>query len=305
MQLIKDERIDTVSLQYVPHGFQSKGLPFSLIFLMKQLKHANVKIMIFFHEVCISFDEKRTLKRLILYMGTVYIAKRLLNQADSIATSIEYYQHLIQKFAPQKEISTPIPIASNIPSSNINKKELTLLRDKIAPQGEIIISFFGQRNTSTSILALHKLIKEGKAIKILFIGKTKNDTTTLDEKDYYTTGLLDSNEIDSYLRLSDILILPEPSHSGCSFKNGSLIAALKDGIPVLSSNGRMTSPKLKNMFNICFVNFENTSDIENKLRHLINNPSTRENIGNQAQLTVQNITWENTYNEYMRILSKP
>ncbi len=46
---------DWVSLQYVPYGFNKKGLPFSLPFNLQQLKVAKWHIM--FHEIWLEFPE--------------------------------------------------------------------------------------------------------------------------------------------------------------------------------------------------------------------------------------------------------
>lgn len=302
IKLIGDYQISWVILQYVPHGFQRKGLPFALISVMKQIKSTGVKIMVFCHEISISYVERKNLKRFLIYKVMRYIVRKILINADIVTTSIDYYYRILSQLVPDIICHHPIPIAANIPHTNKTDEELHWLKDKIAPKNEIIISFFGKRDIKNSVIAIRNLINEGIGIKVLFIGNTLQDISELNPSNYYKTGILDLQQIDSYLLISDILILPEAKLSGCSFKSGSLSAALRDGIAVLSSEGFLTSKELIDRLNIIFTDFESISDIENKLRLLISNSSLRKKIGRQAQITVKSHSWENTYKAYMYAL---
>lgn len=302
ISLIEDYKISWVILQYVPHGFQRKGLPFALISVMKQIKSTGVKTMVFCHEISISYVERKNLKRFLIYKMMRYIIKRILINADVVTTSIDYYYRILRQLVPEIICHHPIPIAANIPYTSKTGEELHRLRKEIAPQNEIIISFFGKRSIKNSITAIRNLIKEGMRIKVLFIGNALQDISELNSSNYYKTGILDLQQLDPYLLISDILVLPEAKLSGCSFKSGSLSAALRDGVTVLSSTGFLTSEELIDRQNIIFTDFESVSDIENKLRLLISNSSLRKKIGRQAQITVKSHSWENTYKAYMYAL---
>lgn len=300
IKLIGDYQISWVILQYVPHGFQRKGLPFALISVMKQIKSTGVKIMVFCHEVAVSYIKGESIKRFFLSFLMKYVTKEILQMADRVATNIEYYQEMINKLIPQNESLALIPIASNVPSSTMSKEDLFTFKHTIAPNGEIIISFFGVRQIKTSLKALNNLIERGENIKVLFIGKTILEIGEYInyEKYYYRTGILDLQNIDSYLLITDIFILPESNTWGCSFKSGSLLAAFNDGIAVLSSKGLLTSEKLIDKHNILFTDFENAVDIEEKLISLIHNAQFRKQLGIQAKLTATAFYWENIYAKY-------
>ncbi len=305
VQLIREKGIEVVSLQYVPHGFHPKGLPFAMISVMKQIKAKGVKVMVFCHEISISYVEKKTLKRYLIYSAMRYTIKKILQQTDAVATSIDYYYNILRQLAPNTKCCPPVPIVANIPRSHKTKEELRLLKNRIAARNEVIVSFFGKRNVKNSIIAINHLIKEGLEIKVLFIGNSSQEETYgLNRMNYYQTGIIELQDIDQYLQVSDILILPESNLSGCSFKSGALSAAFRDGVAVLSSIGFLTSKKLVDGYNILNTNFDAVSDIENRLRQLIENPSLRIEIGKHAQFTVQSHTWENTYSAYMSLLSE-
>lgn len=77
IKFIKEKAVDVVSLQYVPHGFHPKGLPFPIIKLTKKIKRCNVKLFTFFHEVSVE-KEDGNIKRTLLSMLMQHISKKLL-----------------------------------------------------------------------------------------------------------------------------------------------------------------------------------------------------------------------------------
>lgn len=298
--IIQKKVIDVVSLQYVPHGFHPKGLPFPIIKLTKRIKRCNVKLFTFFHEVSVE-KEKGNIKRTLLSILMHHISKRVIENSDYVATSIEYYKNIILKLVPDKKDISLIPIASNIPATNLSKEELFTLKKELAPNNEIIISFFGIRNIQTSIDAISSLKDKGYKLKILLIGKTHNLPKTL-PNDTIKTGVLNINEIDKFCKVSDIFILPQDNIYGCSFKSGSFVTGLRNALPVITAKGKMTSTILVDKKNILFANFENKDEIRKALLFLLNNPSTALKMGKEAQNIVKDFSWEETYKKYNNIL---
>lgn len=299
INLIKEKAIDVVSLQYVPHGFHPKGLPFPIIKLTKEIKTSNTKLFTFFHEVSVE-KEKGNIKRTLLSMLMRHISKRIIENSDYVATSIEYYKNMIHKLVPEKKDIPLIPIASNIPETKLSKEELLALKKELAPNNETIISFFGIRNIQTSINIISELRNKGYKLKILLIGKTHNLPKDL-PNDTIKTGVLNIDEIDNFCKVSDIFILPQDNIYGCSFKSGSLVTGLRDALPVITTKGKMTSAILEDKKNILFTNFENLDEIRRTLLFLLNNQNTAFNIGKEAQKVVKDFSWEETYKKYNNI----
>lgn len=296
--LIKKKAIDVVSLQYVPHGFHPKGLPFPLIKLTKEIKKCNTKLFTFFHEVSVE-KQDGNIKKLLLSMLMQHISKRIIENSDYVATSIEYYKNMILRLVPDKKEIPLIPIASNIPKTKLSKEELLVLKKELAPNNETIISFFGIRNIQTSIDAILKLKNEGYKLKILLIGKTSNSLPKNLPHDTIRTGTLKIEEIDKYFKISDIFILPE-GKSGCSFKSGSLSAGLRSNIPIITRKGILTDNKLVNSPCIYFSNFQE-DDIIKIIKELIHQSIERKtsSVDNNANLSM---SWSKTYTIYMNIL---
>lgn len=294
VKLINEKSIDVVSLQYVPHGFHPKGLPFPLIKLTKEIKRCNTKLFTFFHEVSVE-KEKGNIKRTLLSMLMQHISKRIIENSDYIATSIEYYRDMMLKLVPTKKEIPLIPIASNIPETKMTKDELLALKKKLAPNNETIISFFGIRNIQTSIDAISELKKEGYKLKVLLIGKTSNNLPANLPNDTIKTGTLDIKEIDKYFKVSDIFILPE-GKSGCSFKSGSLAAAMRNKLLIITTKGKLTSKELDNNQNILFGDFTSPNNLKEKIMHLL------KDIKDYKKNSYSYIDWDKTYNAYINII---
>ena len=295
---IQEKAIDAVSLQYVPHGFHSKGLPFPIIKLTKEIKRSNAKLFTFFHEVSVE-KEKGNIKRTILSMLMQHLSKRIIENSDYIATSIEYYRNMILRLVPDKKEITLIPIASNIPETKLSKEELFDLKKTLAPNDETIISFFGIRNIQTSIDAISELKENGQKLKVQLIGKTSKHLPNNLPTDTIKTGTLDIEEIDQYLKISDIFILPENNDAGCSFKSGSFATGLRNNLPIITTKGKLTSKELCNQDNILFCDFTNSNEIKERILYLIDCLHKNKILNNKIHYT----DWNDTYNTYINIIN--
>lgn len=302
VKLIKEKEIEIVTLQYVPHGFHPKGLPFALIKLTNEIKKCGTKLFSFCHEILI-LPEKYNIKRNILSLLMKNITRDIINNSDYAATSNEYYKLLSEDYIKVNKELNIIPIASNIPFNEYDIDYLKDLRDTIAKPEETIISFFGKRNIISCLETVEELINEGINIKILSIGKTDISNDNIDKRFIYNTGILDVDEISKYIQVSDILLLPEEKGFGCSFKSGSLIAALQNGATVITTKGRMTSDLLINKQNVIFVDFQNKEELMEILKWCISNPSDCNTISNNAKKQFNYINWGNTYKSYIEILN--
>lgn len=298
VNVIKERQIEVVSLQYVPHGFHPKGLPFALISIVGTINKQKVRLFTFCHEVCTSPEKGRIKFTLISYLMQ-YITRQILNQSDYVATSIAYYSQRIEQLTGRKNIPL-IPIPSNIPLCRLPMNDLETLKRKIASNHEFIIGFIGKRNSDECINAICSLIAEGEKVKMLSIGKT--NLLNRDLKDYvYKTGVLAIKDLSAYIEVSDCIALPENKQSGCSFKSGSLVASMRAGKVVITTKGFMTDKSLIDGENIIFTNGE-FDKYKKSIQCLIYSQFDRKSIGENAKKMTMEMTWTKTYEKYMECL---
>ncbi len=298
-ELIIKDNVDIVSLQYVPHGFEPHGLPFGLIGFITEIKKTRVKVFTFCHEVYWKY-RGYNLKYLAESLLMAYISKRILLCSDYVATSISYYAQMIEGLC-RKAVKT-IPIASNIPVFPIDS-HISTLKSKVAPNGEFIIAFIGKREMKIVGEAIRRLIDENVSIKVLLIGKT-NNLTNVEDKYIYRTGILDINDLSQYVAVADCMVMPENKETGCSFKSGSLAAALSFGLPVITSKGIMTDDILQDKENILFVDSQSIIAFHDAIASLLNNKALVDEIANNARAIGNKLTWENTHKEYANLYQR-
>lgn len=302
LNIIKQNNIDIVLLQYVPHGFHKKGLPFGLIRIVKNIKLTGVKLFTFCHEVCI-FNVNGSFKDTVLRMIMWQITRKIILQSDFIATSIAYYRTMIEKMLLKWKNIEIIPIASNIPQVTISKDELIKLRKQVANGCDYVVVFLGNRDITTSLEALQILInKRNIRIRILLIGNVKSEYKS-SKLEIFRTGILEISDIGKFLAISSVLILPASNQFGCSFKSGSLMAALQSGVPVITGKGIFTDNSLCDGSNIIFADFTNKYDIARCISNLLGDTVLRKKLSDNAISLVKNVSWQSTYLKYMKIIN--
>lgn len=304
LRLIAELHIELVILEFVPHGYHPKGLPFSLVPLMNAVRSKGVRWFTFFHEVYID-SVPGNLRRNVGAWLMRRLSRSIARRSDIIATSITRYHYLLsQLLAPQSKDIAVIPIASNVPEIALSSAQRDKMRRHIAPAGELIVAFFGARDIQSSLQALQTLHDEGLSLRILLIGKIKAQVPAAMEPIVHRTGLLPIDDIGPYLQAADVLVLPEPMSWGASFKSGSLIAGLRAGLPIVSCQGMATDTNvLRNGENIVFTDFSNSEQLRNDLRSLLSNAQQRERLSAGARTVSQSITWPATYAAYQTLIA--
>lgn len=297
-QLMQQRSVEMVCLQYVPHGFEPHGLPLGLLLFMQELKKAGTPIFTFFHEVYWHY-RGFNLKYLTESVLMAQISKRIIELSNYVATSITHYADLILNLSGKKAVT--IPIASNIPVVNIEQTALRKLKSKIAPNNEFVVAFIGKRDLTIVSGALRKLIAEGYPIKILLIGNA-NNVVDIKERYCFRTGLLDIDELSKYVAISDCMIMPENAITGCSFKSGSLAAALSFGLPVITVKGIMTDEVLVDRESVLFVEPQSDTSYYNAIVYLLSEKKATDRISQRAKKIGHGFTWSQTCEKYLNII---
>lgn len=233
-EIISTFNPDWVSLQFVPYGYNTKGLPFWLPnFLNKLIGKHSWHIM--FHELWIGRNKNSSLKnKAISYMQEV-IVRQLIKKISPqvIHTHLPVYMNNLKKITSN---ISPLPLFSNInPPINF----LQSIADK-----RFRWAFFSQVDTSPEIINFInifnvELLEKGISPELIIIGNNKNKMLGYVEEfkakcplfaHIACTGFLSENEISIELKYCNLGITPVPLHG--IGKSGSVAAFLAHGIPV-------------------------------------------------------------------------
>jgi glycosyltransferase involved in cell wall biosynthesis len=291
---------DWVVVQFVPHGFHPKGLPFALFFLYQKIVKINIPILTIFHEIRIR-PEAGVAKRIASFSQTV-LANRLAKMSKKVVTSIDFYAQLLHRWQSKLTI---IPIGSNVlpietPQNKVKTDDF---------QRNVTICTFGNRDVSPFIFAFDTLKKDYPNLVWLIVGKTKTPSVFLESRTYiHYLGEMLAPDIYRHLSLGDVFFMPddinEKGEGGTSNKSGSLALACALGMPIVGTKGDLNNQLLMDNNNILLVNIQDTESLYQALKSCLDDKKLRNNLGENAQqLYQQKLEWGVVANQFLSVMS--
>ena len=232
---------DIVHFEFPSAEYNSKSFAFYVL-LPVLLRFKKIKVVYTFHE----YSNNTRISKLVRVP-----AIRCSNKI--ITVDMQFYNEINHKFKCQNNLYY-IPIGPNVEKSTILISEIKEKRNVILNKYKVakIISYFGFIDESKcmyeTLLSLGKLKEEGKLDSVLLIIGEFNQNKC--SKEYYNllveciekynlkeniliTGYLESNEVGNYLKISDAALLLYKN--GISLRNGSMLAAYQENIPIITS----------------------------------------------------------------------
>ena len=181
VHLLKNIQPDWFIVQYVPHAFHPKGLPYVLVSLYRAVSRLDISILTIFHEVKIR-PEKGAKTRLMSFLQG-RIAYKLSNMSQKVVTSIDFYDNNLKKLPHHKK--TIIPIASNITPVKVSDVLKKQLKDRYQIDNDAkIICTFGDRQVLAYLPVFDRLVKEYPNLVWLLCGKNSTPPSVLASRNY-------------------------------------------------------------------------------------------------------------------------
>jgi hypothetical protein len=244
-----DFNAEWISLQYVPFGFQLKGLPFQLGKKLKSL-NKNARWHIMFHELAVNKDDSLKFKFWAFFQ--INIIKSILKELKPavIHTNTEIYQRRLQEMRYTTKL---LPLFSNISGNkNIDVTQVNnLIPEYLLSNRNDYISgtLFGSFSFKT--WNLHSLLDkfsngyQNKKVVIASIGRMSfGDEHWQHLQNEYphilflTLGVHDAAFISNWLsQYTDFGILTTPPE--LASKSGSFMAFKEHGIPVVCTEEKI------------------------------------------------------------------
>jgi len=239
----------TFLFQYVPFMYNRRGgINFSLpLFFLYLRLFTDFRIQIMFHEVNYPFLAQ--FKAIVLYISHKLMGFWLGILANDVFASTNTFRDMLARMLLEKKVHV-LPVGSNINPSNASNDRIDELRKELAPKNELLIGMFGTFHPSKNVkLPIEKLVglskKLKRKLKIIYIGTTLEELASelgVDEillKDHvFATGFLPQDKVAEYLKCLDGFIAY--FIDGVSTRRGSLLAAIQEGIPVITTEDKDT-----------------------------------------------------------------
>jgi glycosyltransferase involved in cell wall biosynthesis len=112
--------------------------------------------------------------------------------------------------------------------------------------------------------------------------------------------LPDEEEVGNYLTASDVVVLPFVD--GASYRRGSLMAAIRYGCPIVTTNPQVQIPTFIDGENMRLFEAGNSRALANALRDLYQSPELRERLRNGAAQLSQHFDWSQIASDYTNFL---
>lgn len=222
-----------------------------------------------------------------------------------IATNPEDANRL--KFHPHAAL---IPIGSNITEALPPDADLSQFREYVgAKPGDFLIAYFGFINRSKGIdvllNCLAALRAENIPAKLVLIGGRTgasdptniayaNEIDTLIETLKLSdvvmwTGFVGDIEVAGLLSASDAVTLP--FLDGASYRRGSLMAAIDQGCPIVTTTPQVIVEAFCDGENMVFATPGDSASLTAALRRLYYSPDLRQQLREGTRLLAQRFTW--------------
>ncbi len=251
LKALISEKPDIVHIEY-PTKEYGRNIFINLLPVLLRLR--GYKVVITLHEYSFNLTWKGRVRLCLSIFG-----------AHAVLVSDPAYIRDIRKVFKRKRLDV-IPIAPNIPASNLDIKEREELRGSVAPlQGTIILGYFGFINANKIIIPVLMAVKElrdtyGKNIIFLLIGdiferdpsnplvrELKFEIIRLGiEKNCFITGYISDKKTADYLSILDYAVLLYKS--GISPRNATFMAAAAQGIKIITTLNPSYKPDYENIF---------------------------------------------------------
>jgi Glycosyl transferases group 1 len=245
------DRPDRILIQYVPHAFGWKAMNLSFVawVLIRRLRRRD-DVRVMFHEVAFPWVRRPMRQNVIAVVNRVMAAMLVRTCTRAYVTTPGWVPLLRRLGAGRLPIAwTPVP--SNVPEEAsttavaARRAELTL-ND---PTVRLVCHFgtYGSSVTRTLGPIVRELLGRRPEVRVVLLG-TGGDRWRGElaggRVDWHARviapGALSAPLIAEHLRACDLVIQPYPD--GASSRRGSLMAALANGVPVVTTIGALSEP---------------------------------------------------------------
>jgi glycosyltransferase involved in cell wall biosynthesis len=240
----------TVLIQYVPHAFGWKAMNLPLAAWARWRARRGDDVRVMFHEVAFPWV-RRPLRYNLLAGVNRAMAAVLVRACTRAYVSTPGWEPLLRRLGGRRLPITWTPVPSNIPeeapSAAVEVRRAELTRGD--PTARVACHFGTYGPTVTRILApvLRELLDRRPDVRVLLLGAGGDrwrggliDGRADWPDRVLAPGPLPAPAIAEYLRASDLVLQPYPD--GVSGRRTTLMAALANGVPAVTTIGALSEP---------------------------------------------------------------
>ena len=323
---VRREKPDILHIQYQTGAFDMK-IGVNLLPWLQRFRAERPRIVVTFHDLKVPYLLPKIGR--LRHLATHLIAAG----ADAVVTTNpEDWARLSSggrdcRTAPSygRRGLHAVPIGSNVPARPAQEYNRTLYRDRIgAAEGDAVIAYFGflgeSKGLDTLVTAFEALVERGLSVRLLMVGASAGDSVSADRRyenrirqrldtpalrgRVVWTGFVHAADVSAYLQASDVCVLP--FREGCSLRHGTLIAAIANHLPIVTTANSTVSaethfPELKADENVVLVHPDDPEALSAAVERVILNPLLRARLTVGAARLAESFDWSTIANQTLRI----
>jgi len=245
------DRPDRILIQYVPHafGWKAMNVPFVAWALIRRVRRRD-DVRVMFHEVAFPWVG-RPLRYNVLAAVNRAMAAVLVQACTRAYVSTPSWVPLLRRLGAGRLPIAWAPVPSNVPeaapTTAVAARRAELTCDDLSARVACHFGTYGPWITRDLGPVVRELLDRRPDVRVLLLGSGGDrwrDELAGGRTDWQARviapGPLPAHLIAQNLRACDLVIQPYPD--GASSRRGSLMAALANGVPVVTTIGVLSEP---------------------------------------------------------------
>lgn len=236
-------------VQWVPHAFGHRSLNVPFCAWVRRRAGAGDTVDVMVHEACFAFGEGGWKQDAAAVVHRLMVSL-LMSRARHVWVSIPAWADVLRPFTFGRSLGFDwLPVPSNVTRVD-DDAAVASVRACVASENAVVVGHFGtyESHVRRTIDALtHGLLARDPRVVVLLMGRDSDRVArALVDADpslagrVSGTGRLDASALSTTLQACDLVVQPYPD--GASSRRGTLMAALSHGVPVVTTDGRLSEP---------------------------------------------------------------
>jgi glycosyltransferase involved in cell wall biosynthesis len=255
-----------VLLQYVPTALGSGRTNVTFCRWLLERRRAGVDVRVMFHEPYFYFTLRRP------WLNGVALAHRamtalLIRASDPIYVSTDTWLRYLSPYGAVPRVET-LPIPATVAQIASAEQILPFRTAMGAAHSEVVVGHFGTYGDHVAgelMPALHAIVRRLPSTRLALLGAGSEAFLSrvedaIPEVHAYASGRLSQQCVAAALRACDLVIQPYPD--GVTTRRTSVMAALANGVPVVTTAGPLTEAIWKSSKGVSLVPAGQPSAIE-------------------------------------------
>jgi glycosyltransferase involved in cell wall biosynthesis len=276
----------TLLVQYVPHAFGFKAMNVWLCRWVAGRRRAGDRIAVMYHEAW--FPSGGRLRHRLLHHVTRWMARTLYRAADRVYVAIPTWGELLRQTGDHGPTPVWCPVPSNVP--HVEQRELVaMVRSRLVgaePRGQVVGHFGTYPPAVTAVLGptIGLLLTGRSSVRVVLLGRGGERFRAAlirDRPDWagriVAPGELPADELSVHLQACDLMVQPLPD--GVSSRRGSVMAALANGVPVVTTYGQFSESTWRDEPGVALTDNTDPSETATAAIRMLENGAGRAALG--------------------------